>query len=310
MHGSETRDAGPAPRSRIDGALTIDLEDWRCALNPEPGASYLNRPKLNAEYIRHAAERLFDELSAAGSRATFFVLGEVARAVPDVVEEIAKRGHEVASHSPVHLPPRMIPRPELARLIREDVVLLERLAGKRPIGFRVPYMALRKDEGWLFDILADCGFRYDSSIAPTRTPYWGMPFAPKTPYFPDPKDLSKAVPSGRLIEIPISVWPSWKHLPGLPIGGGFYLRAWPQRLLSFMLWRNVSAGVPLVVYIHPGNIEAEKERIRNPTMRDRISQYVASEKGESSFRELLKHFRFDTLERTFSAQLAAPASER
>jgi polysaccharide deacetylase family protein (PEP-CTERM system associated) len=289
------------------GALTVDLEDWRCALHPDPKASYLNRPKPNEEYIRESTRKLINELDESGSRATFFVLGEVARAVPEVVAEISRRGHEIASHSPVHIPPRMVPRTKLLKMIQEDVAMLEHISGRKPIGFRAPYFAVRKDEGWLFEMLAKCGFQYDSSIVPTRTPYWGIPFAPKTAYYPDFEDLSKPASSGPLLEFPPSVWPSWRHLPGLPIAGGFYLRAWPQRLLSHMMRSNIRAGIPLVVYIHPGNLETEKERIKDPTLRDRISQYVAAERGPSSFRSLLRQFKFDTLANTFSERLNTPA---
>jgi polysaccharide deacetylase family protein (PEP-CTERM system associated) len=288
---------------RLDGALTIDLEDWRCALHPKPGIDYRNRPPIDESYLRQATNKMLGQLEERGVRATFFVLGEVASAVPDLVQKIAQKGHEIASHSPVHLPPRSLPREELALMIRRDVSFLEDLAGKRPVGFRAPYFAVRRDEGWLLKILADCGFRYDSSVVPTWTPYWGIPSAPKIPYYPDFLDLAKASPNGPILELPVTVWPSWKPLMGLPIGGGFYMRAWPTEMLIRVLRRNVAAGYPLVLYIHPGNLESEKEKIASPTMRDRISQYAATSRGATSFRRILREFRFGTMSAVFSEEL-------
>jgi len=288
-----------------DGALTIDLEDWRCALNPDPKADYRHRPRLNEEYIRESTKAVLHELDVAGAKATFFVLGEVARAVPEVVRDLVRKGHEVASHSPVHLPPRMIPRDEMERLMKLDVSLLEDLTGLRPTGFRAPYLAVRRNDGWLLKMLSELGFLYDSSVAPTQTPYWGIPSAPKGAYFPDFADLARPLSSGRLLELPLTVWPTWKHLPGLPVAGGFYMRAWPMPLLAYMLKMNVRSGFPLVVYIHPGNLESAKDRIENPTMRDRISQYAGLGRGLSSFRYVLREFRFSTMSAVFDRQLNA-----
>ncbi len=288
-----------------DGALTIDLEDWRCALNPDPKADYRSRPHPNEEYIRQSTRAVLEELDAVGAKATFFVLGEVARAVPEVVRDLVRKGHEVASHSPIHLPPRMIPRDEMERLMKLDLSLFEDLTGLRPAGFRAPYLAVRRNEGWLLKMLSELGFLYDSSIAPTQTPYWGIPSAPKGAYFPDFADLAKPLSSGPLLELPLTVWPTWKHLPGLPIAGGFYMRAWPMPLLAYMLKRNVRSGFPLVIYTHPGNLESAKEHIENPTMRDRISQYAGSGRGLSSFRYILHEFRLSTMSAVFDRQLNA-----
>jgi polysaccharide deacetylase family protein (PEP-CTERM system associated) len=301
---------GNDSQKSFDGALTIDLEDWRCALNPEPEADYRLRPSLNEEYVRESAGAILRELDAVGAKATFFVLGEVARAVPEVVKDLVRRGHEVASHSPVHLPPRMIPRDEMTRMMKLDVSFLEDLIGLKPTGFRAPYLAVKRNEGWLLKMLSELGFLYDSSIAPTQTPFWGIPAAPKGAYFPDLTDLARPLASGPILELPLTVWPTWKHLPGLPIAGGFYMRAWPMPILNYMLRKNVQSGFPLVVYVHPGNLESEKQRVEKPTIRDRISQYAGSGRGLSSFRYILNQFKFGTMSAVFDQQLSVLKRQR
>jgi hypothetical protein len=159
-------------------------------------------------------------------------------------------------------------------------------------------------------MLSELGFLYDSSIAATQTPYWGIPSAPKGAYFPDFADLAKPLASGPLLELPLTVWPTWKHLPGLPIAGGFYMRAWPMPLLNYMLRSNVQSGFPLVIYIHPGNLESVKQRIEKPTMRDRISQYAGLGRGLSSFRCILNEFKFGTMSAVFDPQLSTVKRQR
>ncbi|MGH2927784.1 MAG: polysaccharide deacetylase family protein, partial [Solirubrobacteraceae bacterium] len=46
--------------------------------------------------------QVLDALDQLGVRATFFVLGERARRRPDLVSDIAARGHELASHGDEH----------------------------------------------------------------------------------------------------------------------------------------------------------------------------------------------------------------
>ncbi|MDH5831510.1 polysaccharide deacetylase family protein [Luteimonas sp. M1R5S18] len=45
---------------------------------------------------------ILDLLDAHDARATFFLVGERARARPDLVREIARRGHGIANHSATH----------------------------------------------------------------------------------------------------------------------------------------------------------------------------------------------------------------
>lgn len=290
-------------QGKAEGSITVDLEDWRCALDPSSSQDYRKRPEIDRDYLAEATEGLLKELDRHEARATFFILGEVASAVPEVVEQVARRGHEVASHSPVHLPPRMIPRDEFRSMISRDVAAIEEMTGQRPVGFRAPYFGIRRDEGWVLNLLSEAGFVYDSSIVPTWTPYWGIPRAPKGPYFPDLEDLSRSRSSGPMLEIPVSVWPTWQFAPGLPMGGGFYMRAWPTGLLLGMMRMNVRNGYPLVLYIHPGNLDSDKEKLDSMTVRDKLSQYMGSSRGHDVFERVLSEFKFDTLMNTFSSHL-------
>ena len=290
-------------KGKAEGSITVDLEDWRCALDPSHSQDYRRRPEIDRDYLIEATEGLLRDLDSHEAKATFFILGEVASAVPEVVELVAHRGHEVASHSPVHLPPRMIPRNELRRMISNDVATIEEITGSRPIGFRAPYFGVRRDEGWILSLVSEAGFVYDSSIVPTWTPYWGIPRAPKAPYFPDLEDLSRSRTGGPMLEIPVSVWPTWGFAPGLPMGGGFYMRAWPTELLLRMMRMNVRNGHPLVLYIHPGNLDSDKEQLGSITVRDKLSQYLGSSRGHDVFERVLSEFKFDTLLNTFSSHI-------
>lgn len=296
--------------NELDGAITVDLEDWRCALNPRRSGYLQQRPPIDESYLSRLTLPLLKVLKKYDSRATFFVPGEVARAAPDLIVEISRQGHEIASHAPVHLPLNLIPKDKLQTLVRDDILYIERILGRRPIGFRAPYFAIDNDDGWFFEILQKLGFRYDSSVVPTWTPFWGMPFAPKHPYYPNLLNLSKAQDSGRILEIPVTVWPSWMYLPGLPIGGGLYLRMWPRRLMNIALRNNVNRGFRLVLYIHPGDFDTGKGNLPNLSFRDSITQYLGTGSAATRLHDMLGRFKLGSIERAFSGLLVDVESDK
>lgn len=83
--------------------------------------------------------RVLDLLDRAGARATFFCIGRRAAAHPDLVAEIARRGHRVENHTWSH--PNLFAcylSPALRREIEKTQDVLERASGRRPRLFRPP----------------------------------------------------------------------------------------------------------------------------------------------------------------------------
>src|SRR6476661_2028223 len=77
--------------------FTVDVEEYFQVSAFEahvPRADWEHLPRRLAQSVR----RLLELLATAEVRGTFFVLGWIARRQPDVVREIARAGHEIASH--------------------------------------------------------------------------------------------------------------------------------------------------------------------------------------------------------------------
>lgn len=104
--------------------------------------------------------RVLDLLGAHGARATFFCIGERAERHPELVAEIAARGHRVENHSYRHAKTFAFygPRSQAAEVDRAQEVL-EAAAGRRPCFFRAP-AGFRNV--WLDRILAERGLRLTS----------------------------------------------------------------------------------------------------------------------------------------------------
>jgi len=82
---------------------------------------------------------VLDALDRAGARATFFVLGAAAEARPDLVREVARRGHLVALHGHGHRKLHLAsPRAVAAEVDRGRAAVLD--AGVEPAAFfRAPH---------------------------------------------------------------------------------------------------------------------------------------------------------------------------
>ena len=213
--------------------FTLDLEDHR----PSPTAP---------ERYPAITRAVLEFLDARAVRGTFFVVGETAEAHPDLVRDIAARGHEIGLHGWRHRPLTELDPDSF----RADVVrgrsLLEELAGAPVVGFRAPTFSLVPESRWALDVLADTGFTYSSSILPARNPLFGDPTLPATPF---------RWPNG-LVELPCPVVRA-KGV-GLPYLGGVYLRAIPGAA-SAAARRSVGRSQLLWLYCHPYDFDPDED---------------------------------------------------
>ena len=168
--------------------------------------------------VQANTSKVLDLLSEAKHRATFFVLGWVARNHPQIVQQIARRGHEVACHSLEHRRVYEMTRDEFFEDTRIAKQTLEDSTGRPILGYRAPSFSITQDSLWAFEILAELGFRYDSSIFPVRHPNYGMPNVPRCPFVIETQ-------SGPLVEFPMMTIEFGGRRS--PLGGGAYLRLLP-----------------------------------------------------------------------------------
>ena len=158
--------------------LSVDLEDWfslvRRRLWSIDGAP--------TERVVSATRVLLDLLDETGTKATFFVLGRVAETFPDLVREVAGRGHELGTHGHGHFRVDALGPDRFREELRLSSDAIERVTGRRPRGHRAPEFSITTRTPWAFDVLREQGFVYDSSVFPIRHPRYGIPDAPVAPY--------------------------------------------------------------------------------------------------------------------------------
>jgi polysaccharide deacetylase family protein (PEP-CTERM system associated) len=177
-------------------ALTIDVEEY---FHPNAMDDVVERAQWESlpSRVERNTHRVLDILSEREVRATFFVLGWVAERWPQLVVEIARRGHEVACHGFAHrLVYRMGPETFRADVLRGRQVL-EDCLGRRVVGFRAASYSIVASTLWALDILIEMGFEYDSSIFPIRHDIYGIPSFSRVP-------VRIRRPAGEIVEVPPS----------------------------------------------------------------------------------------------------------
>ena len=155
--------------TRCAVVLTFDIDGVSGAINVDPESA--NRPGLLSvrEYGPSVGvPRILDLLDELDVPATFFTPGYVAETHEDMVREIVRRGHETAHHGYMHEPPATLSREEEIRVLDRGSDILERLAGRRPVGYRAPAAELSEHT---LALLAERGFAYDSSLMGNDVPY-------------------------------------------------------------------------------------------------------------------------------------------
>jgi polysaccharide deacetylase family protein (PEP-CTERM system associated) len=227
---------------------------------------------------------LLEMLAEHDVRATFFIVGEIARFDPGLVREIHRAGHEVASHGWDH---RRVHNFTPATF-REDVLrskdALEQVTGVAVAGYRAPTFSVTAETAWAVDVLAEAGFEYDSSIYPVRHDRYGVPGAPRGPF------LARGA-RHELLEIPpATLRLLWYNLP---VGGGGYFRLFPLWVLKWALSQVRRAVSPAVgmLYFHPWEFDAEQERLPLGRL-SRFRTYVGIAGNGKRLRALLGRHTF------------------
>jgi len=273
-----------APRN----ILSVDVEDY---FHVEAFADVVDRAQWDSfrPRVEANARRLLELLEEQGVQATFFILGWVAERYPALVREIVARGHEPACHSYWHRRVYRLSVEEFREDCRSAKQAIEQAAGRPVFGYRAPSFSITGDSLWALEVLAELGFTYDSSIFPIRHDVYGIPGAPRFPF-----RLTTA--AGTLLEYPISTF----RLVGrhnFPVGGGGYLRIlpfWYTRLGIQRLW---SEGLPLIVYLHPWEIDPDQPRLEG-RLTSRLRHYTNLSRTVPRLQGLLGMGEFTSFEQS------------
>lgn len=272
--------------------MSVDVEDWFCVHNLRRIIPFSEWGKCESR-VERATGTLLTLFGKHRVEATFFVLGWVAERFPDLVREIERQGHEVASHGYSHQLLTFM-RPEEFRVdLERSLAILARVASQEVCGFRAPSFSLTRRTLWAIDILRASGIQYDSSVFPVGFhPDYGIPDAELSPH-----PLAEG-----LTELPMGV----AELLGrrIPCSGGGYFRLYPYALTRALMRRCNRQGRPVMFYIHPWEVDPGQPRISGLPWTKRFRHYNNLDRTVERLERLLSDFRFTSARRLIADQRA------
>lgn len=195
---------------------------------------------------------LLELLAKHDAHGTFFVLGWIAEHHPALVRRIAAGGHEVASHGYSHRLAYELGPTGFREDLRRSRVTIEDALGGRIVGHRAANFSITAESSWAFDILAEEGFTYDSSVYPVRHHRYGVPDSPLAPHR-----------RGAIVEFPIATLELGSFRVG--VGGGAYMRFLPAPLWLRALDR-IATERPVTLYVHPWECEPAQPHLVGPPL--------------------------------------------
>ena len=271
----------------ITNALTIDVEDYFhvAALKSQIPVDSWDSRECRVERNVDVLLQMFDDQSVT---ATFFTLGWVAERYPQVVERIAKQGHEVASHGYSH---QLIYHQE-QDVFREETfkskAILKDITQAPIRGYRAASYSITERSIWAVDTLIEAGFEYDSSIFPVRHDLYGIPNFPKQPH------VYKGSDKGDIVEFPISSVNMFGYQ--LPIAGGGYFRLFPYWFTKYGLSKINKEGDAFMFYLHPWEVDPDQPRVENVGWKSTFRHYNNLAKCQGRLAQLMKDFEFTSME--------------
>ncbi len=261
--------------------FTVDVEEHFQVLALAP---YVPRARWDTleSRVADSVQRLLELLARHGATGTFFVLGCVAERQPAMVRAIVSGGHEVASHGYDHRRVTELSADGFRDQVRRTRRIVEDLTGRECLGYRAPSYSILRGMEWALSVLAEEGYRYDSSLFPVRRPGYGYAGGGRDPYW-------LSTPSGRLLEVP----PATLRRFGLtlPAAGGAYFRLLPARLVTAALGDAARRGQPGTFYLHPWEVDPAQPRFAVPPL-TRIRHYGGLAHTMPRLERLLARFRF------------------
>lgn len=265
--------------------MSVDVEDWFHILDlpsTPPLSAWDNLPSRVEKNFNILLE-LFAEKNA---RVTCYFLGWVAQRYPHLVKEAVAAGHEAASHGYAHQLLFSQDRKQFAADTERAKRIIEDASGQPVLGYRATGFSVDENHPWFFDVLAEVGFKYDSSIFPAHRIHGGDSSARLEPH-------AIMTSNGPITEFPVSVatvGPIRKCL----FGGG-YLRLSPTWLIKKKARAILNEGRPVVFYIHPREIDPDHPHLPMSAKR-RFQSYYGLKRCHTKLSDLLETFEFTTFE--------------
>lgn len=219
--------------------LSVDFEDFAHDLKRLLGV--WETGPLRGDALWQSFEDIDGFLRAHGGMqqaVTFFCTGVVARDAPDLIAEIARRGHEVACHSYFHDSMDTQPATTTDKMLGQAKDSLQAAANAPVRGFRAPRFRLNRSTPEQYQLI-ERHFDYDCSS-----------------FFASARDcaqFTQRMGLSRLRLLPLFTSPLAGNGPAVRLGGS-YLKFMSEKTARDLIAQSEQVNIPPQIYLHPYEI--------------------------------------------------------
>lgn len=277
----------------IKNALSIDVEDY---YHVSAFDNVLDRKDWSniSPRVHFNTEKILKILEMKNVKATFFMLGWVAKKQPQLIRKIINEGHELACHGYFHERLSHLTLEYFKNDIDYSKKLLEDLSGQPVLGYRAPSFSINSKNIWVYDVVKEVGFKYSSSVYPIRHDHYGWPEAPKLPF---------KISNSSITEIPISTYKALGYF--WPAGGGGYFRLYPYFFSKWLMSNiNNKLNSSCVFYFHPWEIDRYQPKDYKLPLKTKFRHYLNINKMEKKLIKILEDYQWGTIKDVFSHSIS------
>ena len=263
--------------------MSVDVEDW---FTSETLSGHID--KNNIEYrVENNVNNILGLFEEKNAKGTFFVVGDIAKKFPKLVELIYNNGHEIASHGYSHTMLTKLKPSEIYNELYDSKNILEDIIQDKVLGFRAPVFSITDD---ILYMLNEIGYKYDSSLnnSNLNSNYGKI----KDDVFKE-IDIYKLIHDSGLIEVPIRTVDL--GIMNVPWSGG-YFRLLPYDIHSYGLKKHFSQFDTFLFYTHPWEIDTGQPRIKSLSKFSYFRQYYGLTKVLGKLSKLTSKYETITIQ--------------
>jgi len=259
--------------------LTFDVEEWFHILDHD--STKTEKEWSNFEYrLESNLEKIFELLERKNQKATFFVLGWVAREFPQVLKKIDSMDYEIATHSDTHQLAYEQTKIEFNEDLKRSLGSIEDVTGKKVTTYRAPGFSVKKSNQWVFEYLLNHGIEIDCSVFPAQRAHGGFEkFGSAAPSIID-------VGGKTLKEFPINVFNAAGK--NIIFSGGGYFRFLPYFLIKKMMKQSNY----VMTYFHPRDFDPNQPIIQDLSAVRKFKSYYGLKGSFLKLEKLIDDFDF------------------
>ena len=285
-----------SPKSKQKNVMSVDVEEY---FHVQALSQTVLRRDWDHLPLRgqKSMESLLELFSIHSVKATFFTLGWFAEKNPTLMKRIADNGHEIACHSYDHKPVYSLTPKTFKADIEKAKKILEDTTSSPIIGYRAPTFSINDKTPWAYEVLAEAGFVYSSSIYPVHHDLYGNPDAPRGPTKPLGKNVN-------FYEIPMSTLSLFGK--NIPVSGGGYFRLMPYFMYQKLLQcRERREKTPHIFYTHPWEIDPNQPVIKGLKLKSRFRHYYNLDNTYKKLEKLCHDFDWGRMDEIY-LKIGAP----